>query len=147
MRKTELLSLKKENFIYRKVLFFNIPKQVYIKSPKTKKVRIILLDFKIAIYMASYLKNFNTEDYIFTLNNYYISNNFHKVFKTQKNKNKIKAIRFADIRHIHASYLLANNKNKANCIKIVQERLGHSNIQQTFNTYTHVLQADAKKRN
>ena len=126
-------------------MFFNIPKQIYIKSPKTKKVRIILLDFKIAIYMAFYLKKLDEEEKIFTFTHWYVSNNFCKVFKKQKNK--IKAIRFADIRHIHASYLLANTKNKANCIKIVQERLGHSNIQQTFNTYTHVLQTDAKKRN
>ena len=51
-------------------------------------------------------------------------------------------IRFHDLRHACASILLAANVNP----KIVQERLGHSSISTTMDTYSHVmpsLQADA----
>lgn len=123
MRKCELLSLKKENFIYRRLLFFNLPRKIYIKSSKTGRTRIITLDFKISLYMSSYLKNLNLQDNIFDFSSLFVSNNFSKVFKSEANKKNLKQIRFADIRHIHASYLLANNKNRANCIKLVQERL------------------------
>lgn len=42
---------------------------------------------------------------------------------------------FHDLRHGHATYLLARNVNP----KIVQERLGHSDINMTMDTYSHFL--------
>ena len=145
MRKCELLTLKKDNFTFKNILRISIPTKVSLISPKTKRYREIDLDLKTSLYLAFYLKNLKKEDLLFKFSAFYISNNFSKYFKGNKNKNKIKAIRFADIRHIHASYLLAHNKNQANCFKMVQQRLGHSNIQQTLNTYTHVLKEDQKK--
>ncbi len=54
-------------------------------------------------------------------------------------------IRFHDLRHTHASLLLAQGVNP----KVVQERLGHSQISMTLDTYSHVvpsLQRDAARR-
>jgi integrase len=44
-------------------------------------------------------------------------------------------IRFHDLRHTHATLLLSKGVN----IKVISERLGHSNIKVTLDTYSHVL--------
>ncbi|MGD6896074.1 tyrosine-type recombinase/integrase [Bacillus infantis] len=44
-------------------------------------------------------------------------------------------IRFHDLRHTHATSLLADGVN----VKVISERLGHSNIKVTLDTYSHVL--------
>ena len=44
-------------------------------------------------------------------------------------------VRLHDLRHGHATHLLAANTH----VKVVSERLGHANIQLTLNTYSHVL--------
>jgi integrase len=44
-------------------------------------------------------------------------------------------IRFHDLRHTHATLLLADGVN----VKVIQERLGHHKIQVTLDTYSHVL--------
>lgn len=57
----------------------------------------------------------------------------------------LKKIRFHDLRHTHATILVDNKANiKAN-IKAVQERLGHSSIKTTLDTYTHVTNKAAKE--
>lgn len=48
---------------------------------------------------------------------------------------EFKPIRFHDLRHTHATILLKNGVHP----KIVQERLGHSSIMVTLNTYSHVI--------
>lgn len=48
---------------------------------------------------------------------------------------KLRKITFHDLRHTHASLLLRNNVHP----KIVSERLGHSSIQITLDTYSHLL--------
>ena len=47
---------------------------------------------------------------------------------------EIPKIRFHDLRHTHASLLL---KSKVN-IKVIQERLGHSRVSITLDTYSHL---------
>jgi len=57
----------------------------------------------------------------------------------------LKAIRFHDVRHTHASLMLKQGAHP----KVVQERLGHSGIQITLDTYSHVapgLQEAAAQR-
>ena len=46
----------------------------------------------------------------------------------------IKAIRFHDARHTHATLMLKQGVHP----KVVQERLGHASIQTTLDTYSHV---------
>ena len=45
-------------------------------------------------------------------------------------------ITFHGLRHTHATILISNKEN----IKVVSERLGHTNITETLNTYTHVME-------
>jgi len=47
----------------------------------------------------------------------------------------VKVIRFHDARHTHASLMLKQGIHP----KIVQERLGHSSISMTLDTYSHVV--------
>lgn len=61
--------------------------------------------------------------------------NLSRSFRTIRNKLDIKQIRFHDLRHTHASLLFKENIHP----KIVQERLGHSSIETTLDTYSHML--------
>ena len=54
-------------------------------------------------------------------------------------------VRFHDLRHTFATIMLQNGEHP----KVVQEMLGHANISETMDTYSHVLpdmQSDAMKR-
>lgn len=62
-------------------------------------------------------------------------NNFRRAFKVTIKQLGLPTIRLHDLRHTHATFLLANKVNP----KIIQERLGHKNISVTLNTYSHVL--------
>ena len=52
-----------------------------------------------------------------------------------QNKNNIKNIRFHDLRHTHPTILLYLGVD----MKTISERLGHADIQTTFNIYADVL--------
>lgn len=60
----------------------------------------------------------------------YVTHRFSKVLKN----NALRHIKFHDLRHSTASYMLANGYN----LKQVQELLGHSNYNFTADTYTHI---------
>ena len=54
-------------------------------------------------------------------------------YHTMEKKCKKYGFKFHEIRHLHATSLIDSGINA----KIVQERLGHSNIAITLHTYTH----------
>lgn len=60
-----------------------------------------------------------------------VGRTLNKLIKTAD----VPKIRFHDLRHTHATLLLSKGMN----IKIISERLGHSNIKVTLDTYSHVL--------
>lgn len=67
------------------------------------------------------------------------------VWRRLLRKIDVRRIRFHDLRHTHASLLLQQGVHA----KIVSERLGHSTITTTLDTYTHVvpvLQKEAAER-
>jgi integrase len=64
------------------------------------------------------------------------NNLYHRDFKAALERAGLPmTFRFHDLRHTCATLLLSKNVNP----KIVQEVLGHSNISQTMDTYSHVL--------
>lgn len=63
------------------------------------------------------------------------SNLRNRTFNKLIEKAKIPKIRFHDLRHTHATLLLSKGVN----IKVISERLGHSNIRITLDTYSHML--------
>ena len=86
--------------------------------------------------------NYNENDYIFKWDNGepfkpdYVS----KKFRLLLDKNKLRHIRFHDLRHSCASLLVANGFS----LKDIQEWLGHSDIQTTANIYAHL---DIERKN
>jgi len=63
------------------------------------------------------------------------SRNFIRHFKSKLKEAGLPDIRVHDLRHSHASLLLASGINP----KLVQEPLGHSSIALTLDTYSHVI--------
>ena len=61
--------------------------------------------------------------------------NMDKVFKECLQEAGLPEIRFHDLRHTAATLMLQQGIHP----KVVQERLGHSDISLTLNTYSHVL--------
>lgn len=69
----------------------------------------------------------------------------HEFTRLIKRVNDLPRIRFHDLRHSHATQLLISGVH----IKVAQERLGHSTITTTMDTYSHVtqtMQEDAAAR-
>ncbi|MFC0561959.1 site-specific integrase [Halalkalibacter alkalisediminis] len=64
-----------------------------------------------------------------------IPRNFRKEFYNLSEKVNLPKIRFHDLRHTHATILIQQNVN----VKLISERLGHSEIGTTLDTYSHVL--------
>lgn len=50
---------------------------------------------------------------------------------------QLSQLSFHGLRHTHATILISSGEN----IKVVSERLGHTDIRMTLNTYTHVLES------
>jgi integrase len=63
------------------------------------------------------------------------SNIDQRSFKPLLAETGLRSIRFHDLRHTCATLMLSQGVNP----KIAQERLGHSTISQTMDTYSHVL--------
>ena len=69
----------------------------------------------------------------------------HQFAKLGKDMKDLPRLRFHDLRHTHATQLLASGVHP----KVAQERLGHSTITTTMDIYSHVtptMQADAAAR-
>ncbi|MBO1583290.1 tyrosine-type recombinase/integrase [Bacillus sp. XF8] len=64
-----------------------------------------------------------------------IPRNLRKEFYGLTEKLGLPKIRFHDLRHTHATMLIQQNVN----VKLIADRLGHSDIETTLNTYSHVL--------
>ncbi len=65
----------------------------------------------------------------------YLKNGLRKAFKIAAEEAGLPEIRLHDLRHTCATLLLAAGVN----VKVVQERLGHSDIAITLGVYSHVL--------
>lgn len=70
----------------------------------------------------------------------YWPRNLLERFRQAAAANGLPVIRFHDLRHLHASYLLGAGIP----IKVVQERLGHARIQTTLDIYGHLLPGAAQ---
>ena len=69
----------------------------------------------------------------------------YRDFKHLLRKLELPDIRFHDLRHTAATFMLQQGVHP----KVVQERLGHADISLTLNTYSHVLpsmQANAAEK-
>lgn len=122
--------------------------KVFLKDPKTESssrtisapIEIInmLKDYK-KKYIEDKLKNSIINNYnliFFDKNGHPIAQDvLSKKFSRFLEEHNLKHIRFHDLRHSHVT-LLINSKVP---IKVISERVGHSNINTTLNIYSHVL--------
>ena len=71
--------------------------------------------------------------------------NLNRSFKRLINKSGVTNIRFHDLRHTHVALMIAQNEP----VKLIAERLGHSKITTTMDTYGHLfpnMQKEATNR-
>jgi integrase len=165
MRRSELLALRWQDidfilgqiYVSRSMHVLKGSKVVF-RQPKTATGRrSIALPPSALLMLKEYREKKEAEallldmalsdsDLVFnTLGNPLLPNTITHAWGKLINKTGLKAIRLHDARHTHASILLKQGIHP----KIVQERLGHSSIQITLDTYSHVapgLQEAAAQR-
>ena len=155
LRKGELLALtindfKKDKLIINKTITKELydGKRQLLKPKTTNSMRIVKLDLftrlELKRLIRYYIKNFDNFN-----NNFFLFGGDKPIpcttLERKKNyycdKAKVKRIRIHDFRHSHATMLY--NKNVK--IKLIQERLGHSSIDITLDTYVHTDSEQEKR--
>ena len=118
-------------------------------TPKTKNSnREILIDLilkneilKLKEYYITRFENFNDNFYIFGGSSSLAPTTIERKKNIYCKIAGVKQIRIHDFRHSHATLLYSNKVN----IKYIQQRLGHSDISTTLNTYVHLENEYEKK--
>ena len=104
-----------------------------LKPTKTKQVRKIKLDQQLWRDIQPLLEEDGA--YLFGGDKGLSPTKVQKHFDRAIELSGVKKIRIHDLRHSHATWLINNGVN----IVAVSKRLGHSTIEQTLKTYTHLL--------
>src|SRR4030042_1000645 len=138
----------------------HVPKKGYVfREPKTKRSRrLVDLSPSLALLLREHRANkelekkllghmLMTDDLVFCYpdGTPLPPNSVPKAFKRIVKTLGISNIRFHDLRHTHATIMLSQGVHP----KVVSERLGHSSVAITLDTYSHVLpgiQAAVAKR-
>ena len=150
MRRGELLALEWSDIDFNKKTI-NVNKQVYrgrLSDTKTfSSTRIINIPDSLARILYEHKSNSKVLCKIVFCNEsgkylhpYNMSERYYKrvlkaVAQELSYENEISKLRFHDLRHTYATYLLSKNIP----VKYVQEQLGHANSRVTLDTYGHVM--------
>lgn len=105
-----------------------------LKPTKTKQSRKIRLDDVLAAKMEALQKS-SDGPYLFGGETPLSPTTINRFFVQAIKASGVKPIRLHDLRHSHATWLINSGVN----IVAVSKRLGHSTIEQTLKTYTHLL--------
>ena len=156
MRKGELLGLKwcdvefdKRKLHIKRSLCRIIGEGLVLKNPKTANSN---RQISISTYVRDVLRkhyetqqeviqayqgHFNLEGLVFcnSKGTFKDPNNLLREFNSIIKSASLPKITLHDLRHLHATLMLKNGENP----KVVSERLGHSRIGITLDTYSHVL--------
>ena len=110
-----------------------------ITTPKNNSSirKILIPDILIQAFKNIQKYGIGSDQLIFSDNNGYplAENTITRKFKHYTTLARIKQIRIHDLRHSHASLLISQGES----IVMVAKRLGHANIEQTLNTYSHLM--------
>lgn len=142
MRKSEIFALQKsdvnfeENFIQVRHTLSYSGSHVISKQPKTKSsIRRIDAD-EITIEILKQLYDTSDCEYLFCKNRTFIIPwSINSYLRRICDNADVRYRSFHNFRHTHATILLSKNVHP----KIVQERLGHSKISTTLDTYSHLV--------
>ncbi len=154
LRQGECLALTWKDFknnyldIYKTISKEKVNGEYVINTPKTKKsIRKVKLDNNLVKMLneekekAKQFEGFNENWYIFGC----LKPLSPTTIGRKKDKYcaiaKVKKIRIHDFRHSHASLLLSYGVP----ITVISQRLGHSDITMTLNTYSHLIPKDEDK--
>ncbi|MFC0188196.1 tyrosine-type recombinase/integrase [Fictibacillus aquaticus] len=160
MRKGEILGLRWDDIDFEaKTIYVNQSltyslKELRISEPKTKSSKRAILtpvhvlqelkkhrlrQKEIKLKLGTGYDNALAEKYVFTTSkgNFIYPQVLNKALVKLCKELELSPIRFHDLRHTHATMLLSLGVNP----KIVSERLGHTSIVITLDTYSHVLPA------
>lgn len=123
----------------------DVEKQPYlITSTKTGNSRTILIP-QTLLEMLKELKNeqdnAKKEDFVFGCKNPIPLSTLTRKFNYYIQKSGVKQIHLHCLRHSHASLLISEGES----IVMVAKRLGHSSIEQTLNTYSHLMPNEEQK--
>ncbi|WP_270670985.1 site-specific integrase [Paraclostridium bifermentans] len=106
----------------------SVPNHV-IELLKNKKIR------QTKLKVQGLLKNEYDVVCLNSLNRYWNNSSFNLAYKKLLNDIEIRYINIHSLRHAHATLLILAGTD----MKTVSERLGHTDIKMTMNTYSHVL--------
>lgn len=148
MRRGELLALEWSDIDFKKHRI-TINKQIYKgvkQSTKTNKERVIdipenlieiLKEHKIqnTTFTRLVFHNNGKPIHPYTMESVYFHPLIKKCNEVLDEENQIQKIRFHDLRHTYATYLLSNGIP----VKYVQEQLGHSTARMTLDTYASFM--------
>ena len=148
MRRGELLALEWSDIDFENNQI-KVNKQIYkgIKQPtKTNKERIVYIPNNLIAILTEHKKqntiptnlvfhNNGKPIHPYTMESVYFHPLIKKCNKVLDKENQIKKIRFHDLRHTYATYLLS----KGIPVKYVQDQLGHSTAKMTLDTYASVM--------
>lgn len=141
-REGELLALTKNDFLFNGIDEYklNIDKNYqvvegveYILTPKHESIRCISVPkflYEEVVEYTDSLYDYNPDDRIFYFTKSHLLNEMDVVSRVAD----MKKIRIHDLRHSHASLLIEMGFN----ILIISQRLGHDNVQTTWETYAHL---------
>lgn len=142
---------RKENYIYiaktfskkgmKKGVKDNLSKEVYLSTPKNKaSYRTILVPVQLMNDIKDYIHGRKKTDFVFSRDGSfpYSFTTIDRALRSAAESANLPAIRIHDLRHSHASYLISSGVS----IVAVAKRLGHSDVTQTLNTYSHCLPKD-----
>ncbi|MDD2505667.1 MAG: tyrosine-type recombinase/integrase [Bacilli bacterium] len=115
---------------------------------KNGKIRVIKLDFFTNMQLKKLIKHYKLNYSSFN-EDFFLFGAVKPIPCTtlERKKNyycdlaQVKRIRIHDFRHSHATILHKSNVK----IKQIQERLGHSDVNTTLNTYVHIQKSEEKR--
>lgn len=147
IRLGELLALNigdinfEEKYVDIKKSLNRVAKEDIISKPKTESsIRKVYLSDAVLDKMKTYtgmLYGRTKKDRLFGVT----KSNLEKKIKEGASKAGLEPIRVHDLRHSHASLLIANHAD----IATISKRLGHEKITTTLNIYGHMFEANARK--
>lgn len=137
LRRSEIFGLKWSDFQGNILLVTKTRQKVngeMVELPcKTiSSVREVAIPSSLMFDLMKYRQKVGNTTYIFEKIDY---DNLTAWFRDWEKKQCLTQIKFHELRHTHATLLLQEGID----VKTIQERLGHSNITTTLNTYAHVV--------
>lgn len=112
-----------------------IDRKIVLKRQKTNNSkRTIIIDEELEVRLRKMRARIDTNLVLHDLNGQYWNPKYiSKAFRSELKRYGVQSIRFHDIRHTHATMLQRVGVDP----KIISERLGHSDVAFTMQTYTH----------